>query len=76
MFETNNSFERISTSILAMDKQRNEVMNLAKFHLQRLCTFKITVFQSKILTILPQISNNIEKYQLSSNKKDLGKGQK
>ena len=57
MFEITNLLGRISTSIL--DKQRNEVANLAKHvHLQGLCTFSINI-SVKILTFLHQISNNI-----------------
>ena len=42
MFEITNIFGRVSTSIL--DKQRNEVANLAKYvHLQGLCTFQINI---------------------------------
>ena len=46
MFEIINILGRISTSIL--DKQRNEVANLAKYiHLQGLCTFQINVSVTK-----------------------------
>ena len=42
MFEITNIFGKISTSIL--DKQRNEVANLAKYvHMQGLCTFQINI---------------------------------
>ena len=44
--EITNTFGRISTSIL--DKQRNEVANLAKYdHLQGLCIFQINISVTK-----------------------------
>ena len=46
MFEITNIFGKISTSIL--DKQRNEVANLAKYvYLQGLCTFQINISVTK-----------------------------
>ena len=68
MFEITKIFEIFSTGI--MDKQRNEVANLAKYvHMQGLYTFEIGI-SHKILTILHQISMNdiqyLDKYQLCS----------
>ena len=46
MFEITNIFGKISTSTL--DKQRNEVSNLAKYvHLLGLCTFQINISVTK-----------------------------
>ena len=46
MFKITKIFGRISTGI--MDKQRNEVANLAKYvHMQGLCTFEIDISVTK-----------------------------
>ena len=54
MFEITNIFGRISANISAnisasiLDKQRNEMANLAKYvHLQGLCTFQINISGTK-----------------------------
>ena len=68
MFEITKIFGRISTGI--MDKQQNEVANLAKYvYMQGCVHLKLTI------SILHQISNNIQyldKYQLCSYQKNLG----
>ena len=73
MFEITNIFGRISTSIL--DKQRNEVANLAKcVHLQGLCTFQINISVTKYWLFYTKSEIIcLDKYQLCSYEKDLKK---
>ena len=62
MFEITKIFGRISTGI--MDKQRNEVANLAKYVHMQGCVHLKLIFQS---TILHQISMNNIQYLDKSN---------
>ena len=73
MFEIFNIFGRFSPGIL--DKQRNEVANLAKYvHLQGLCTFQINISATKYwLFYTKSAITYLDKYQLCSYQKDLGK---
>ena len=71
MFKITNIYGRISTSILG--KQRKEVVNLAKYvHLQGLCTFQINISVTRLFYTKSEIIC-LDKYQLCSYQKDLGK---